>query len=129
MWTLDATVCIALLKGDDAARQRLLALAPADVALSAVVRGELAYGARNSGRVEANLRRLIAFLAPFASLPFDERAADHYGRLRAELRREGTPVGGNEMLIAATALANDAVLVTRNRDEFLRIAGLRVELW
>jgi len=94
-----------------------------------VVRGELAYGARNSGRVEANLRRLIAFLAPFASLPFDERAADHYGRLRAELRREGTPVGGNEMLIAATALANDAVLVTRNRDEFLRIAGLRVELW
>jgi tRNA(fMet)-specific endonuclease VapC len=129
MYTLDTNVCIALLKGDEGVRRRLLELSPGDVGLTSIVRAELLFGARNSARVEPNLRVLAAFLAPFESVPFDDWAAEQYARLRAQLRRDGTPVGGNDMLIAAIALARDLVVVTRNRSEFLHVAGLRVETW
>jgi tRNA(fMet)-specific endonuclease VapC len=130
MFLLDTNICIAFLKGTDVAvRERLLALAPEEVRLCSVVKGELLFGARNSGRVEANLQRLQQFFAPVESLPFDDRAAELYGLLRAQLIREGRPIGGNDMMIAAIALAADATLVTRNTDEFRRVVGLRVELW
>lgn len=87
------------------------------------------FGARNSTRVEANLGLLATFLAPFASAPFDDLAADHYARLRATLHRAGELIGPNDMLIAATALAHDLVLVTRNVKEFARIPGLRWIDW
>jgi len=87
------------------------------------------YGARASGRVEQNLARLDAFFAPFASLLFDDHAADRYGVIRAQLRRDGTPVGANDMMIAAIAVAADATLVTRNQGELRRVSGLRVEPW
>jgi tRNA(fMet)-specific endonuclease VapC len=130
MFLLDTNICIAFLKGtDEAVRQRLLVLPPEDVRLCSVVKGELLFGARHSARVEANLQRLQRFFAPFESLPFDDRAAELYGLLRAQLVREGRPIGGNDMMIAAIALAVDAVVVTRNTDEFRRVAGLRVEVW
>jgi tRNA(fMet)-specific endonuclease VapC len=130
MLLLDTNICIAFLKGtDEAVREQLLAQAPQNVRLCSVVKGELLFGARNSGRVEQNLERLARFFAPFESLPFDDRAAEHYGLLRAQLVREGRPIGGNDMLIAATALAADAVLVTRNAGEFRRSAGLRLDIW
>jgi tRNA(fMet)-specific endonuclease VapC len=72
---------------------------------------------------------LERFFAPLASLPFDDDAAARYGVLRAQLRRDGRPVGGNDMMIAAIALAHDAVLVTRDDREFRAIAGLRVLSW
>lgn len=127
---LDANICIAFLNGtDEGVRERLLETSPGEVFLCSVVKAELLYGARNSARVEHNLSRLSEFFAPLDSLPFDDVAAAHYGVLRAQLRREGTPVGANDMLIAAIALANEVVVVTRNRDEFHRVAGLRVETW
>lgn len=61
--------------------------------------------------------------------PFDDACAEHYGVLRADLERSGCPVGPNDMLIAATARAHDAVLVTANTNEFRRIVGLRVTNW
>lgn len=94
-----------------------------------MVKGELLFGARNSSRVDENLRRLAAFWAPLGSLPFDDLAAEHYGEIRASLKRAGTPIGGNDLQIAAIARANDAVLVTRNESEFRRVVGLRVETW
>lgn len=130
MFLLDTNICIAFLKGTDGSvREHLLALAPDDVRLCSVVKGELLFGARHSARVEGNLARLQRFFAPFDSLPFDDRAAGFYGLLRAQLAREGRLIGGNDMMIAAVALAADAVLVTRNTGEFQRVAGLRVEVW
>lgn len=130
MLLLDTNICIAFLTGTDASvRTRLLAAAPGEVYLCSVVKAELIFGARNSGRVEHNLGRLQDFSASFESLPFDDRAAEFYGAVRAQLVREGRLIGGNDMLIAAIALAADATLVTRNTDEFRRIAGLRVEAW
>jgi len=127
---LDTNVCIGILTGrSPRAVEKLRQLSPVDVQICSVVRAELLFGARNSTRVEANLSLLATFLAPFSSAPFDDLAADHYAQLRANLHRAGTLIGPHDMLIAATAMAHDLVLVTRNVKEFARIPGLRWIDW
>lgn len=129
-WLLDTNVCVAFLNGSDTTiRDRLLALTPADVLLCSVVKAELLFGARKSQRVDSNLAALAEFFAAMESAPFDDVAAEHYGLLRAQLEGAGTPIGANDMMIAATALAVGATLVTRNQREFLRVTGLAVESW
>jgi tRNA(fMet)-specific endonuclease VapC len=127
---LDSNVCIPFLNGSDPTiRQRLVGHSPDDLRLCSVVKAELLYGARNSAKVADNLRSLELFFAPFESLVFDDEAAEWYGTIRAQLRRDGTPIGGNDLLIAAIARAKDATLVTRSQSEFRRVPGLRVEVW
>ncbi len=130
MKLLDTNVCIAFLNGTDVeVRTRLTAEDPEEVVLCSTVKAELLYGARHSTHVDRNLSRLAAFFAPFKSLPFDDDAAEIYGLVRAQLRRAGRPIGGNDLIIAATALAADATLVTRDQEEFRRVPGLRIETW
>ncbi|MBX3274199.1 MAG: type II toxin-antitoxin system VapC family toxin [Sandaracinaceae bacterium] len=130
MRLLDTNICIAYLNGTDPrVRDKLLALAPSEVCLCSVVKAELLFGARKSAKVKDNLEKLKAFFVPFDSLLFDDRAAEQYGVIRAQLERDGTPIGTNDMLITSIAMAQDAELVTRNQDEFTRIAGLRVDTW
>jgi tRNA(fMet)-specific endonuclease VapC len=130
MFLLDTNVCIAFLGGADReVRSKLLALPVGDVALCSIVKAELLYGARNSARIEQNLAKLTRFFAPLRSLPFDDDAAARYGSLLAQLRRDGRPVGGNDVMIAAIALAADATLVTRNARELAAVAGLRLIPW
>jgi tRNA(fMet)-specific endonuclease VapC len=129
-WLLDTNICIAFLNGSEPAiRDRLLALPASEVYLCSVVKAELLYGARHGYRVEENLRTLEHFFEPFSSLPFDDEGAARYGVVRSQLRREGRPIGANDLLIASIAIANDAVLVTRNDAEFRRVEGLQVETW
>jgi len=91
--------------------------------------GGTAYGAHKSPCREANLRLLAALFDRFASLPFDDPAAEQYGWIRAELATRGTPIGPNDLMIAAIALANELTLVTHNVGEFSRVTGLQVEDW
>lgn len=127
---LDTNICIAYLNGsDEVVRDRLLTLAPEDVCICSVVKAELLFGAHNSSQVAANLKRLATFFAPIESLPVDDAAAEQYALLRAQLQREGSLIGANDMLIAAVALTHQCALVTRNAKEFSRVAGLRVEVW
>ena len=63
------------------------------------------------------------------SLPFDDRSAEAYGEIRAELDRPGAPVGPNDLMIAAIAVATDSTLVTHNSREFGRISNLKHEDW
>jgi len=80
-------VCIAYLNGSDpAVRDRLLSHTPDEIALCSVVKAELLYGARNSARVESNLRKLERFFEPFTSFAFGDGAAEWYGQIRAQLR-------------------------------------------
>jgi tRNA(fMet)-specific endonuclease VapC len=102
---------------------------PSQVKISSVVKAELLYGARKSGRPPQNLRLLRDFFAPFRSLPFDDACAEQYGVIRAELARSGTLIGPYDMMIAATAMAHDVTLVTHNVDEFSRVVGLKWEDW
>lgn len=100
-----------------------------EVGISSITYAELRFGVENSARVEENLDRLERFLLPLEIVPFDAEAGRHYGRIRSELKRLGCPIGSNDLLIAAHALALDTTLVTNNVREFSRIDGLRVEQW
>jgi tRNA(fMet)-specific endonuclease VapC len=130
MYLLDTNACIRVLNGTSAALvARMQGHTPSRIAICSVVRAELYYGARHSSRVAENLDTLARFLAPLASLAFDDRAAERYGVVRADLARAGTPIGPNDLLIASIAVATDATLVTNNTGEFRRVPGLRVEDW
>lgn len=130
MKLLDTNICIAWLSdADRGVRRQLTALEPGDAVLCCVVKAELLYGARKSAKPAANLSKLETLFSLFDSLPFDDAASEEYGSLRAQLEAAGTPLGANDLLIAAIALANDATVVTRNEDEFRRVPGLRVEVW
>lgn len=130
MLLLDTNVCIRLLNRRDAAIvQRFREHQPGEIALCSIIKAELLYGARHSRHVEANLRLLERFFEPLPSLPFDDRCAEDAGLIRADLAAQGTPIGPNDLLIAATARAHDATLVTHNTREFARITGLRLVDW
>ncbi len=98
------------------------------VCTSVIVAGELRFGAakRNSAKLTAQLE---AILSAIEVLPFDLPADHHYADLRLHLEQTGTPIGPNDMLIAAHALSIDAVVVTANHKEFSRVPGLTVENW
>lgn len=130
MYLLDTNACIRLLNGSSPPlAHRLRATSRSEVRLSAVVKGELLYGARRSARLPENLRLLRRFFATLISLPFDDRCAEEYGLIRSDLDHAGTPIGPNDLLIAATARAHDLVLVTHNTREFSRVTGLQIEDW
>lgn len=129
-YLLDTNTCIRYLNGRSLGIMRRLAtLSPNDICVCSVVKAELFYGAARSQNPTRALSVQQAFLAPLASLPFDDHAAEHYGRIRAHLQVQGTPIGPNDLLIASIARANDLTLVTHNTREFGRIVGLRIEDW
>lgn len=114
-YLLDSNVCARYLNGTSLAiRKRLQSTNIADIAVCSVVKGELFYGAIKSNNPERTLARQQEFLKLFVSLPFDDDAALIYGRIRAELSANGTPIGPNDFQIAAIALANNLILVTHN---------------
>jgi tRNA(fMet)-specific endonuclease VapC len=130
MYLLDTNACIAYLNDRNSmVARRLMAARPDEVFLCQIVKAELYYGAYKSSRREQNLALLQHFFGQFASLPFDDRAAEAYGRLRAELAARGTPIGPNDLIIAAIAVAHGATLVTCNTREFSRVSDLQVEDW
>ncbi len=129
-YLLDTNACIRLLNGTSPALvARMAGSDPAQIALCSIVKAGLLYGARRSSRRADNLRLLESFFEPLASLPFDDACAERYGIIRSELESAGTPIGPNDLIIAATALAHGATLVTNNVKEFSRVAGLRLEDW
>ena len=130
MFLLDTNACIRFLNGSsEPLVARLKSCAPDEVCLSSIVKAELVYGAHRSARAAENLRLLARFFEPLATMPFDDRCLDSYGRIRSDLDRLGTPIGPNDLLIAATAMAHALTLVTHNVDEFGRIPGLDIEDW
>ncbi|MFH1176046.1 MAG: type II toxin-antitoxin system VapC family toxin [Acidobacteriota bacterium] len=130
MYLLDTNACIRILNGSSARLvARLREHEPAEIRVCAVVKAELLYGAQRSARTADNLRLLARFFEPLVSLPFDDGCAERYGLIRVGLERDGTPIGPNDLMIAATALAHDLALVTHNVAEFSRVAGLRFEDW
>lgn len=127
---LDTNTCIAYLADRSAkVEKRLKQVPPADIALCSVVKSELLFGARKSAEAVETLERLEVFFQPFVSLPFDDHAAELAGHARAELEKAGTPIGPNDLLIAAIALAHGLIVVTHNVREFGRVPWLRVEDW
>jgi tRNA(fMet)-specific endonuclease VapC len=108
---------------------RMQSADPADLALSVVSRGEIEFGLAARPPKPLTLQRLRGLLDTIPTLPLGPDAALHYGRLRAHLQGSGTPIGANDLWIAAHALAGDRALVTNNEREFKRVPKLRLENW
>lgn len=127
---LDTNICIHIIKHKPpSVFARFQDFTPQDLCISAITLAELEYGAEKSSFPEKNRLALAMFLSGITVLPFDDAAAAEYGRLRAQLEKAGTPIGANDMLIAAQALSLRLPIVTNNTREFLRVEGLSVENW
>ncbi len=118
---------IVRLPGCPAAR-RAAAVEPGGVAISTIVAAELRYGAERRGSARL-ARQLEAVLSAIDTLPLEPPANGHYATIRNELERKGSPIGHNDLLIAAHARALGVVLVTNNVGEFRRVPGLSIEDW
>lgn len=131
MWMLDTNICSYVLRRHPlTVKAHFDQVGPDQLAISTVVLAELLFGAAQHSTKGAEIRQDIDDMARrLEVMPWSAQAAEEYGRLRAFLQRQGTPIGGMDLLIAAHALAENAVLVTNNRREFERVPGLRLENW
>jgi tRNA(fMet)-specific endonuclease VapC len=129
-YLLDTNICIFLIKRRPPKVLRRFQLHSTDeIAVSSVTLAELRYGADKSTRSIQAHQALDEFLTPLAVVDFDGLAAGHYGKIRAALERQGTPIGSLDMLIAAHALSLGVTLVTNNVSEYSRVSGLAIEDW
>lgn len=127
---LDTNICIYFIKRKpESLFQKIHAVMEDGLAISSITLAELEYGVALSEQKERNANALAQFLVLISVLPFEETAAEEYGTIRAALRRQGTPIGALDELIAAHAKANDMILVTNNTREFERVKGLKLENW
>jgi len=126
---LDTNIVSDLLRNSDGrAARRIADVGPDAICVSIITAAELRYGCARKGSAKL-LAHVEAILESVQVLAFDVPADMEYGRIRAELETAGTPIGPNDLLIAAHAYAAGAILVTDNSGEFSRVRGLRVENW
>lgn len=128
-YLLDTNVWIALMKDQTEVVARVRRVGVETLFLCATVWSELWFGACNSQQVAGNQQRMRTLVAHIPSLPFDDRAAEHCGEIRAYLAQQGRPIGPYDLQIAAIARSASLCLVTRNVSEFSRVPGLTVENW
>ena len=129
-WFLDTNACIMHLRGRhpqlSAQWRRHRA---EDLALPLTAYAELLVGAEKSSQPERVLRQIELLLEAHEIVEITEEVAECYARIRADLEKRGVTIGGNDLWIAATALAHGAILVTNNTGEFSRVPGLLLEDW
>lgn len=128
-YMLDTNICIYVMKTyPPTVREKFNAVAE-QLCISSITLGELHYGAEKSARRAENLMAIEYFVARLEVLPFGDKAAAHYGQVRAELERAGMPSGPHDMQIGAHARSEGLIIVTNNVREFIQMPGLRVENW
>jgi tRNA(fMet)-specific endonuclease VapC len=129
-YMLDTNICIYAIKHKpEIVFQRLQAIDPENVCISTVTYAELVHGVEKSAAVDKNRLALSMLLANIDILGFDVDAAVCYGKIRADLEKNGTPIDPLDMMIAGHARSLDYTLVTNNVKEFKRVSGLKIENW
>ena len=126
-YLLDTDTVVDVLRARYGVARRLAELSPDDMRVSAMTVAELCYGALNSLDPARNQAEVNRLLDQIPVIRFGRAAAIQHARIRLALRQQ--PIGAADMVIAATALAADAVVITGNMREFTRVPGLRVESW
>ena len=109
--------------------KKLRSVALNDVCISVITKSELMYGVEVSPRRAQDQAALKAFLSYVEVLNFSDEAADHYAKIRADLKSRGSMIGGNDLFIAAHARSLGLTLVTNNIREFSRVRDLALENW
>ncbi|MDR1542116.1 MAG: type II toxin-antitoxin system VapC family toxin [Clostridiales bacterium] len=130
VYFLDTNICIYILNNKyPYLIEQLEHCNRSSVKIPAAVYYELCYRAAKSRNSEKAFERLNYFTSEIEIVPFDEQAAEIAGKIRADLEPKGQIIGGNDIVIASTALSNNATLVTNNVREFERVQGLALENW
>lgn len=129
-YMLDTNICIYLIKHKPPqVFEKLQEHNPDEICISAITYAELVHGVEKSKAVERNRLALTILLSNIEILDFDMKAAEEYGRIRADLEKKGTPIGSLDMMIAGHAKSLGYTVVTNNVGEFKRVEGLQHENW
>ncbi len=128
-YLLDTNICIFTIKNRPESVREAFTRHNGQMAISTVTLMELVYGAERSAKPEHNLAVVEGFAARLEVLSYDAPAAAHTAQIRAELARQGLPIGPYDQMIAGHARSLGLIVVSNNRREFDRVPGLRVEDW
>jgi tRNA(fMet)-specific endonuclease VapC len=129
-YMLDTDTCSYIMKRSSAVLLRRLEKVPvSDVCISVITKSELLFGVEVSPRRQQDEAALSAFLGYVEVLDLPDAACVHYARIRADLKKLGTMIGGNDLFIAAHARTLGVTLVTNNTREFRRVRNLAIENW
>lgn len=131
-YLLDTNICIFLLNqrgGFENIIQRMNGMSRENIGISAITVAELDYSIAASKKQADNAKRLERFLLDFEVIDFNRTSAAAYGPLRSNLQAQSNPIGPVDFLIAAHALASNAILITNNTREFEHVPRLRLEDW
>ena len=129
-YLLDTCVVSDFVKGETNTLKRLKSVSPSDIFVSSLTVMEIKYGLTINPQRAVKIQSLIqTFLSSVTILPFGEEEAEQTAKIRSILKAAGTPIGAYDVLIAATALTHNHIVVTSNVREFERIFGLQIENW
>jgi tRNA(fMet)-specific endonuclease VapC len=128
-YCLDTNTLIYFFKGLGDVASRLLTIPPSEIAIPTVVIYELEVGIGKSTSPRKRVAQLQEFTSIVNLIPFGQAEAKSAAKIRIKLEKHGVPIGPYDILIAASALANNSILVTHNKREFERVDGLKIEDW
>jgi tRNA(fMet)-specific endonuclease VapC len=129
-YIFDTNVCIQILKGKSPKlKNKLQNISNSEVSIPSVVKFELFYGAYKSNNPDKSLSMIKGFASMFEIINFTSEIAEHCGQIRATLEKVGTPIGPYDLIIAATAISENLILVTNNTREFERVNNIQLEDW
>ncbi len=129
MFALDTNTVIYFFKDIGRVKNNLFAKSPQEIVIPAIVSYELEVGILKSQGAAQKLKQWSAFINSCQIVGFDTKEAKAAAKIRVDLEKKGNPIGPIDVLIAATAIANNLTLVTHNVKEFKRVAGLKLEDW
>ncbi len=128
-YLLDTNIVIYTIKNRPEEVREAFEVRYGQMCISSVTLMELAYGAEKSASPDRNMRDVEGFTARLEVLPYDDDAAIHTGKIRAELARLGRPIGPYDQMIAGHARSRGLIIVTNDSIEFERVPGIRLENW
>jgi tRNA(fMet)-specific endonuclease VapC len=130
LFCLDTNTCIYFLNGKyRSVKDKILATPPNKIAIPAVVKAELLFGAYKSRKKEENIEKVEQFLEPFEILSFVDMMTYVYADIRQKVESVGISIGPNDLFIAAIVKFYEGMLITNNVQEFSRVDGLNIENW
>lgn len=128
-YMLDTNIAIYVIKRKPIGSLARFNQCAGQICLSTITLAELIHGAEKSSEPKQNFVRLEDFCSRLEVLDYGEKAAEHYGQIRSDLEKKGTPIGVNDLHIAGHARSQGLILVTNNQREFERVEALRLENW
>ena len=128
-YLLDTNIVIYVLKRRPVEILEIFNTNATRMAISSITLSELIYGAEKSINIDKNLEAIEEFISHLDVLPYDAKASQHYGQIKAALEKKGEVIGENDIHIAAHAISQGLMLVTNNLREFKRVPNLALENW